>query len=208
MRHRRSTQHQKVCCGYYIFLIVPVERLDNVIVIARKVAEAIRVGDPRSDVDMGPVVSQIHWLRIQELIASGIEAGADLVTGGVGRPEGLDAGCYVKPTIFAHVKNDMRIAREEILGPVLSIISYRSIEEAIDVANDTEYGLAAYVWGADTARVRAVAAQLRAGRVSINGAAGDLLAPFGGYKRSGNGWEWGEYGFNEFLEVKAVLGYV
>jgi aldehyde dehydrogenase (NAD+) len=195
-------------CNAASRMLVPAERLEAAIVIAKRVAEAIRVGDPLSDVDMGPVVSQAHWLKIQELIASGIEAGADLVTGGAGHPEGLEAGCYVKPTIFAHVKNDMRIAREEIFGPVLSIISYSSIEEAIEIANDTEYGLAAYVWGADTARIRAVAAQLRAGRVSINGAAGDLFAPFGGYKRSGNGREWGEYGFNEFLELKAVLGYV
>ncbi|WP_129781788.1 aldehyde dehydrogenase family protein [Peristeroidobacter soli] len=195
-------------CNAASRMLVPADKLDEVTAIAKRVAEGMRVGDPRSGADMGPVVSPAHWLKIQELIASGIEEGAVLVTGGLGRPEGLNAGCYVKPTIFAHVKNDMTIAREEIFGPVLSIISYSSVDEAIEIANDTEYGLAAYIWGADMARVGAVAAQVRAGRVSINGAGGDLLAPFGGYKKSGNGREWGEYGFNEFLEVKAVLGYV
>jgi aldehyde dehydrogenase (NAD+) len=141
------------------------------------------------------------------LIAAGISEGATLVTGGVGRPDGLDHGYYVKPTVFANVKNSMRVAQEEIFGPVMTIIAYEDLDDAIAIANDTEYGLAAYAWGNDKVQLRKLAAQLRAGRVGINGAGGDLFAPFGGYKKSGNGREWGAFGFHEFLEVKAVLGY-
>ena len=192
-------------CG--LIMLVPTAHVDEAIGIAKLAAETMSVGDPASGADLGPVASQAQWLRIQELIASGIAQGATLVTGGIGRPAGLETGSYVKPTIFAHVTRDMRIAREEIFGPVLCISSFESIEEAIDIANDTEYGLAAYIWGTDMTTIHRVASQLRAGRVGINGVGGDLLAPFGGYKRSGNGREWGEYGFNEYLEVKAVLGY-
>jgi aldehyde dehydrogenase (NAD+) len=181
--------------------------MDEVMAIAKRAAEAMSVGGPASGAELGPVASHAQWVRIQELIASGIAEGATLVTGGTGRPDGLEAGCYVKPTIFAHVTRDMRIAREEIFGPVLCISSFESIDDAIEIANDTEYGLAAYVWGTNMTTVHRVAAKLRAGRVGINGVGGDLFAPFGGYKRSGNGREWGEYGFNEYLEVKAVLGY-
>jgi aldehyde dehydrogenase (NAD+) len=188
-------------------MLVPTAHVDEAIGIAKLAAETMSVGHPASDADLGPVASQAQWLRIQELIASGIAQGATLVTGGIGRPAGMETGCYVKPTIFAHVSRDMRIAREEIFGPVLCISSFESIKEAIDIANDTEYGLAAYIWGTDMARIHRVASKLRAGRVGINGVGGDLFAPFGGYKRSGNGREWGEYGFNEYLEVKAVLGY-
>jgi aldehyde dehydrogenase (NAD+) len=195
-------------CNAASRMLVPAAQLDVAIAIAKRVAESISVGEPASGADLGPVASQAQWLRIQELIASGIAQGATLVTGGVGRPAGLEAGCYVKPTIFAHVTRDMRIAREEIFGPVLCISSYETLDEAIEIANDTEYGLAAYIWGADRDRIHRVVAKLRAGRVGINGVGGDLFAPFGGYKRSGNGREWGEYGFSEYLEVKAVLGYV
>src|SRR5262249_40921602 len=140
-------------------------------------------------------------------IQSGIEEGAQLVTGGPGRPEGLNRGYYVRPTVFAGVAPEMTIAREEIFGPVLSIMTYRSEDEAIRIANDTPYGLAAYVQGGDLARARRVAAQLRAGQVQVNYPAWDTGAPFGGYKRSGNGREYAEYGIEEFLETKAVIGY-
>jgi aldehyde dehydrogenase (NAD+) len=156
---------------------------------------------------LGPVVNKTQWEKIQRLIQAGIDEGATLVAGGVGRPEGLDKGFYVKPTVFANVTNDMTVAKEEIFGPVVSILGYETVDEAIHVGNDTEYGLAAYVSGTDMAKVRAVASRLRAGQVSINGGGGDLMAPFGGYKMSGNGREWGDHGFTEYLEVKAVLGY-
>jgi len=153
------------------------------------------------------VVSQTQWDKIQALIQVGVDEGAQLVTGGVGKPEGLETGYYVKPTVFAGVTNTMTIAREEIFGPVLAMLAYDTVETGVSVANDTEYGLAAYVWGGDLARARAVAGQLRAGQVAINGAGGDMMAPFGGYKRSGNGREWGDHAFAEFLEVKAMIGY-
>ena len=205
VRHAMGNAGQS--CNAATRMLVPFHRMDEAIRIAKRTTEQIRVGDPRGDADMGPVASMAQWKKIQELIAIGIAEGATLVTGGVGRPAGLERGCYVQPTVFAHVKNDMRIAREEVFGPVLVIIGYESDEDAIQIANDTEYGLAAYISGTDTARIRRIVPRLRAGRVGINGVGGDLLAPFGGYKRSGNGREWGEYGFAEFLEVKAVLGY-
>jgi aldehyde dehydrogenase (NAD+) len=194
-------------CNAATRMLVPRQDMEKVSAIAARAANAIRVGEPGGDVDMGPVASRTQWKKIQDLIASGIEEGATLVAGGPGHPPGLERGCYVRPTIFANVKNDMRIAREEIFGPVLTIIPYDSVEEAIRIGNDTEYGLAAYVWGKDKDALRKVASQMRAGRVGINGAAGDMFAPFGGYKMSGNGREWGAYGFTEFLEIKAVLGF-
>ena len=194
-------------CNAPTRMLVPRESMDKVIAIAKRAAEAIRVGDPAQDVDIGPVVSQTQWKKIQGLIADGIAEGATLVTGGEGRPPGLERGYYVRPTVFANVKNSMKIAREEIFGPVLTIIPYENLDDAIAIANDTEYGLAAYAWGNDKTQLRKLAASLRAGRVGINGAGGDLFAPFGGYKKSGNGREWGAFGFHEFLEVKAVLGY-
>jgi aldehyde dehydrogenase (NAD+) len=181
--------------------------MDEAIVIAKEAAESTTVGDPNGNAQIGPVVNRVQWEKIQRLITAGIEEGATLVTGGAGRPEGLDKGFYVKPTVFANVKNDMTIAKEEIFGPVVSILGYDSVDEAIEVGNDTEYGLAAYVSGTDMAKVKDVAAKLRAGQVSINGGGGDMTAPFGGYKMSGNGREWGDFGFHEYLEVKAVLGY-
>jgi aldehyde dehydrogenase (NAD+) len=153
------------------------------------------------------VVSQAQWEKIQRLIQKGIDEGATLVTGGCGRPEGLDRGYYVRPTVFANVRNDMTIAREEIFGPVLSILPYRDEEEAIRIANDTPYGLAGYVSSGNVDRARRVATRLRAGQVNINGAPSDFTAPFGGFKQSGNGREWGIFGFEEFLEVKAVMGW-
>jgi aldehyde dehydrogenase (NAD+) len=187
-------------------MLVPNKRMDEAIAIARVAAAQVTVGDPASNVRMGPASSRVQFDKIQRLIQRGIDEGASLVIGGTGRPKGLEKGYYVKPTVFANVSNDMTIAREEIFGPVLSIIGYDSVDQAIEIANDTEYGLAAYVQSADLEQARAIARRIRAGQVSINGGF-DFTAPFGGYKKSGNGREWGEYGFNECLETKAILGY-
>jgi len=194
-------------CNAPTRMLVPGKKMDEAIVIAKGAAESITVGDPNGNAKMGPVVSEVQWNKIQALIKKGVEEGATLVTGGPGRPEGLDKGYYVKPTVFANVTNDMTIAKEEIFGPVVAILGYDTVEQAVQIGNDTEYGLAAYVSGTDQTKVRAVASQLRAGQVSINGGGGDLMAPFGGYKMSGNGREWGDHAFAEFLETKAILGY-
>jgi aldehyde dehydrogenase (NAD+) len=194
-------------CNAPTRMLVPGQRMDEVIAIAKAAAESHTVGDPNGNHKMGPVVSETQWNKIQGLIQKGIDEGATLVTGGVGRPEGLDKGYYVKPTIFANVTNEMTIAKEEIFGPVVSILGYDSVDEAVTVGNDTEYGLAAYISGGDQDNVRKVASRLRAGQVNLNGASTDLMAPFGGYKMSGNGREWGDHAFGEFLETKAILGY-
>ncbi len=194
-------------CNAPTRMLVPARKMGEAIAIAKDVAESITVGDPNGNAEMGPVVSETQWNKIQALIKKGLEEGATLVTGGLGRPEGLDIGYYVKPTVFANVTNDMIIAREEIFGPVVAILGYDTVKHAVEIANDTEYGLAAYVSGADKSIVREIASKLRAGQVSINGAGGDLMAPFGGYKKSGNGREWGDFAFAEFLETKAILGY-
>ena len=181
---------------------------DQALAIAKAAAEAVKVGDPTAEgVTMGPVVSEVQFNKIQGLIQKGIDEGATLVTGGTGRPEGLNRGYYVRPTVFGNVRNDMTIAREEIFGPVLSILPYADVDQAIAMANDTVYGLSGYVFGATIEDARAVAARLRSGNVHLNGAQADFTAPFGGYKQSGNGREWGIFGFEEFLEVKAVFGY-
>jgi len=194
-------------CNAPTRMLVPKARLAEAEAIAKRVAESVRVGDPRSpDTTVGPLVSRIQFDRVEALIEKGIAEGARLVTGGPGRPAGLDKGYYVKPTIFSGVRNDMTIAREEIFGPVLCIVPFETDEQAIDIANDTPYGLAAYVWSKDPARAQRVAGRIRAGRVTVNGARGDMNTPFGGFKRSGNGREWGEYGLKDFLEVKAVIG--
>ncbi|MDP1631168.1 MAG: aldehyde dehydrogenase family protein [Caulobacter sp.] len=194
-------------CNAPTRMLVPGKRMDEVIQIARAAAESTTVGDPKGNAQMGPVVSEVQFNKIQGLIQKGIDEGATLVSGGVGRPEGLDKGYFVKPTVFANVTNDMTIAKEEIFGPVVSIIGYTTVDEAVKVGNDTEYGLAAYVSGTDMAGIRDVASKLRAGQVNINNAGPDLMAPFGGYKMSGNGREWGDYGFHDFLETKAVIGF-
>jgi len=181
--------------------------MDEAITVAREAAAQVTVGDPNGNSQLGPVVSKVQFEKIQKLIQKGIDEGATLVIGGTGRPEGLDKGYYVKPTVFANVTNDMTIAKEEIFGPVLSILGYDTVDQAIEIGNDTEYGLAAYVQSGDIEKARKVASRLRAGQVSINGGGGDLTAPFGGYKMSGNGREWGDFAFHEFLETKAVLGY-
>ena len=188
-------------------MIVPIKLMEEISALAAAAIENWAPGDPKEDSRMGPVISEPQWNKIQGLINSGIEQGANLVTGGAGRPEGLEKGYYVKPTIFSNVTNDMEIAREEIFGPVLSIIGYDSEEEAIEIANDTEYGLGGFVHSKDIDHARAVASRIRAGYISINNAGLDLNAPFGGYKQSGNGREFSDQAFGEFLEYKSLLGY-
>ena len=195
-------------CNAPTRMLVPESRQDEAKEIAKRAAETTKVGDPFSeDTGMGPVVSEIQFNKIQGLIEKGIEEGAELVVGGPGKPEGLNAGYYVRPTVFANVNNDMTIAREEIFGPVLSILPYKNEEEAIQIANDTDYGLYGYVSSGDVEHAKKVANRIRAGSVAINNASADFTAPFGGYKQSGNGREWGPFGFDEFLEIKAVVGY-
>ena len=196
-------------CNAPTRMLVPAGRHAEAVAIAKAAAERMRVGDPfQEGIKLGPVVSEVQFNKIQGLIQKGIDEGAELVTGGVGRPEGLGTGFYVKPTVFAGVKNSMTIAREEIFGPVLTILPYENEEEAIQIANDTPYGLSGYVSSGNLERARRVASRLRTGNVHLNGAQGAFDAPFGGYKQSGNGREWGVDGFEEFLETKAVLGYV
>ena len=187
-------------------MLVPAAKMAAAKVIAKAAAEGVTVGAPDGNAKIGPVVSETQWSKIQSLIQKGIDEGATLVAGGVGKPEGLETGYYVKPTVFADVTNDMTIAREEIFGPVLTMLAYDGEDAAIEIANDTVYGLAAYVEG-ELDHAHAVARKLRAGQVFINGKGGDLMAPFGGYKQSGNGREWGDLAFAEFLEVKAVIGW-
>jgi aldehyde dehydrogenase (NAD+) len=193
-------------CSATSRMLVPKARMQEAIAAAREAASQVTVGDPSSNVAMGPVVSKAQFVSIQDYIQKGIDEGATLVAGGTGRPQGLVKGFYVKPTVFANVTNNMVIAREEIFGPVLAILGYDNIEQAIQIANDTEFGLAGNVAGADLEKARAVARQIRAGWVSINDGF-DFHAAFGGYKKSGNGREWGEFGFHEYLEVKSMLGY-
>ncbi|MBB6178236.1 aldehyde dehydrogenase family protein [Pseudorhizobium flavum] len=189
-------------------MLVPADRHDEAMAAARRAAERMQVGDPQaSDTDLGPVVSEQQYEKIQCFIEAGIKEGATLVTGGPGRPEGLNRGYYVRPTVFGNVSNDMTIAREEIFGPVLSILPYRDEEQAIAIANDTLYGLAAYVQSGDLEHARNVAARLRAGSVYINYPDWDTRAPFGGYKQSGNGREYADWGIHDFLEIKGIVGY-
>ncbi|HCL63976.1 MAG TPA: aldehyde dehydrogenase family protein [Rhizobium sp.] len=189
-------------------MLVPADRHDEALSIARTAAEKFVVGDPRSDDTMlGPVVSQLQFDKIQRLIEAGIKEGATLVAGGLGRPENLNRGYYIRPTVFGNVTNDMTIAREEIFGPVLSILPYKDEEEAIAIANDTVYGLAAYVQSKDIQHARKVAARMRAGSVYLNYPEWDTFAPFGGYKQSGNGREYADWGIHDFLEIKGIVGY-
>ena len=187
-------------------MLVPHARMEEAKVAAREAAEKVIPGDPGGNATIGPVVSKAQWDKIQALIEAGIAEGATLVTGGAGKPEGLETGHYVKPTVFADVTNDMRIAREEIFGPVLAMIGYEDYDDAVRIANDTEYGLASHIMGEDLDTAQQLARRIRAGRVAINGGY-DMHAAFGGYKKSGNGREWGRFGFDEFTEVKAIMGY-
>jgi aldehyde dehydrogenase (NAD+) len=173
---------------------------------AKAVAESVTVGPANEEGrHIGPVVNEVQWNKIQDLIQAGIDEGATLVAGGTGRPDGLDEGYYIRPTLFANVTNDMRIAREEIFGPVLVIIGYDDDDDAVRIANDTPYGLSGYVSGSPE-RAVAIARRIRTGNMHVNGAGPDFQAPFGGYKQSGNGREWGSLGLEEFLETKAIMG--
>jgi aldehyde dehydrogenase (NAD+) len=195
-------------CNAPTRMLVPRDRMEEAAAIAAEVANSIRVGDPRGEgIEVGPLVSQQQWTKVQALIQKGIDEGATLAAGGTGRPEGLDKGWYARPTVFADVSNDMTIAREEIFGPVLSIIPYDDEDEAVEIANDTPYGLSGYVSSGSLDRARRIAARLQTGMVHINGAHLDSMAPFGGYKQSGNGREWGPHGIEEFLEVKSIYGF-
>ena len=189
-------------------MLVPRERHGEALVVAKQSAEAHKVGDPKAEGTMlGPVVSEIQFNKIQRLIESGMKEGATLVTGGVGRPEGLNRGYYVRPTVFGDVRQDMTIAREEIFGPVLSIMPYDNEEQAVEIANDTVYGLSANVESKDIEHARRIARRLRAGQVKINYPAWDTFAPFGGYKQSGNGREYADWAIHDFLEIKGIIGY-
>jgi aldehyde dehydrogenase (NAD+) len=195
-------------CNAPTRMLVPAARMQEAAGIAAAVADSLKVGDPREKgIDLGPVVNRTQWEKIQRLIESGIAEGAALAAGGPGRPQGLNKGFYVRPTVFANVTPEMTIAREEIFGPVLSILPYEDEDDAVRIANDTLYGLAGYVSSGDLARARRVARRIRAGNVNLNGAMNDRRAPFGGYKQSGNGREWGRYGLEEYLEIKAIGGW-
>jgi len=187
-------------------LLVPESRMDEIRKLVKATVERVKVGNPADeDTAIGPMVSKKQYERVQSYIRLGIEAGAELLTGGEGHPAGLEAGNFVKPTVFTGVTNDMRIAREEIFGPVLSIITYRTEEEAVVIANDTDYGLQAYVSSADTERANRVASQIMAGRVQVNSFKHDPQAPFGGFKQSGIGREYGVYGLEEYVEPKTII---
>jgi len=194
-------------CNAATRMLVPAARMDEAAAIAAEAAAKITVGDPEADgTRIGPVVSAVQYERIQRLIEQGIKEGAKVAAGGPGRPEGIDHGYYVRPTVFSHVTNDMTVAREEIFGPVMVMIGYEDDEDAIRIANDTVYGLSGYVSGSPE-RAKAFAKRMRTGNVHLNGAGPDFEAPFGGYKQSGNGREWGELGFEDFLETKAIMGF-
>jgi len=178
---------------------------DQAVEIARQTAAQVAVGQPSNEGwHIGPLSSRVQFDKVQALIAKGIDEGAEVVTGGLGKPEGLETGYFVKPTVFAGVNNQMTIAREEIFGPVLCMIPFATEEQAIEIANDTPYGLAAYFSTSDAQRAKRVAGKLRAGMISLNSASQNYTAPFGGYKQSGNGREWGEFGFDDFLEIKGI----
>jgi len=200
-------QNSGQSCNAPTRMLVPAAKLAEVEAIAKRVAASVITGDPTSEkTNLGPLVSKLQFERVEGYIAKGIAEGAKVVIGGAGRPDGLTKGYFVKPTIFSNVRNDMTIAREEIFGPVLCILPYDNEEQAVQIANDTPYGLAAYVWSKDNLRARRIGGRIRAGQVTLNGAAGSMNTPFGGFKMSGNGREWGEFGLRDFLEVKAVIG--
>ena len=188
-------------------MLVPLERMDEAASVAAAAAGSVHAGTDGPGMRIGPVVSAAQFERVQRYIELGIDEGATLVAGGPGRPEGVDRGWFVRPTVLADVTNDMAVARDEIFGPVLVLIGYRDEDDAVAIANDSDYGLSGYVSSADPERARRVARRLRTGMVHLNGAPPDIKAPFGGYKRSGNGREWGRAGLEEFLEVKSLFGY-
>ncbi len=195
-------------CNAPTRMLVEESVYDQAVAIAARVAKEVQLGDPmQKGVHLGPVVSKMHYEKIQGLIQAGIDEGAKLVAGGNGRADGFDRGYYVKPTIFAGVHNKMTIAQEEVFGPVLVLIPFKDETEAVAMANDSPYGLYAYVQTGDMDRARRVSRLMRAGGVSINGTSQDYLAPFGGYKQSGNGREYGKYGLHDFLEIKSISGF-
>jgi aldehyde dehydrogenase (NAD+) len=195
-------------CNAPTRMIVPAAKMKEAAAIAKAVAEKTKAGDPKAaETTIGPVVNRTQWDKIQALIKKGIDEGATLVTGGPGLPEGVNKGFYVRPTVFADVTNDMTIAREEIFGPVLSIMGAKDEAEAVKIANDTPYGLAGYVSAGSVESAKRVGRQIRAGNVNLNGVPNERGAPFGGYKQSGNGREWGKYGMEEYLEAKAIAGF-
>lgn len=203
---RRAFSNAGQSCQAPTRMFVHRSQYDAALGFAKACAESLNVGDPFSqETELGPVISEIQWTRVQALIKAGIDEGAEIVTGGLGRPDHLDRGFFVRPTIFGAATNDMTIARQEIFGPALPIIPYESEEDALRMANDTEYGLASYIQSQDLAKARRLAAKIRAGRVYINTVVNDLDAPFGGYKHSGNGREQGVKGLEEYLETKAIL---
>ena len=194
-------------CNSPTRMLVPVDKMQQAEEIASKLASQVVVGASNAEsTTMGPVVSEVQFDKIRVLIQKGIDEGATLVCGGIEKPEGLGEGYYIQPTVFSNVNNEMSIAKEEIFGPVFAIMPYENIEQAIEIANDTPYGLAGYVQGQDTEMLSYVASRIRAGNISINGKTGDMNTPFGGYKQSGNGREWGAHGFADFLEIKAISG--
>ena len=195
-------------CNAPTRMLVPRPKMAEAVEAAELGADATKAGDPfTAGIHIGPLASRAQFEKVQRLISKGIEEGATLVAGGPGRPDGLTKGYFVKPTVFADVRNDMTIAREEIFGPVLCIIPYENEDDAVRIANDTPYGLSGFVTSRDIERARRVAKRIRSGNVHINGARVDFGGCFGGYKQSGNGREWGEAGLEEFLELKAVFGY-
>jgi aldehyde dehydrogenase (NAD+) len=180
---------------------------DELVELLKAAVEKVSTGDPTNEETvLGPLVSKVQFDRVQSLIQAGIDEGASVAIGGTGLPQGLDKGYFVQPTVFTGVRPDMRIAKEEIFGPVLSVLTYSDEEEAIQIANDSEYGLSGAVQSSDPEHAISVASRIRTGMVHVNGASLDVTAPFGGYRKSGNGREWGEFGFDEFTEVKAVMG--
>jgi aldehyde dehydrogenase (NAD+) len=195
-------------CNAPTRMLVPSSRMAETVAAAKEAADATRVGDPLTKgVNLGPLASKAQFEKVERLIKKGMEEGANLIVGGPGRPDGLTKGYFVNPTVFADVRNDMTIAREEIFGPVLCIIPYENEDDALRIANDTPYGLSGFVTSSDPDRARSVAKRIRSGNVHINGARPDFTSCFGGYNQSGNGREWGEAGLEEFLELKAIFGY-
>ena len=194
-------------CNAPTRMLVPASRKDDAYSIAKDAAERVIAGDPKKEeTTIGPLVSDVQYKKVQNLIQKGIDEGAELLIGGTGKPDGLEKGYYAKPTVFGNVENDMAISKEEIFGPVLSMLTYENIDDAVAIANDTEYGLAAYVSGEDKETLTSIARRLRAGQIHVNYGSGGADAPFGGYKQSGNGREKAEWGLEEFLEVKAIMG--
>jgi len=195
-------------CNAPTRILVPQSKMAAAIVVAKQAAETIKVGDPSvENTNLGPLASKVQFEKVQRMISKGIEEGAQLIAGGLGRPEGLEKGYFARPTIFSGVHNDMTIAREEIFGPVLCMIAYQDEEDAVRIANETPYGLSGYITSRDIDRARRVAKRIRSGNVHINGARLDFGGSFGGYKQSGNGREWSDAGLEEFLELKAIFGY-